>query len=133
MKKYFLLMRLDKPIGFMLLFWPCAWGFAIISSERSIDNYWLTYLFLFFLGSILMRSAGCVYNDIIDKKIDQKVKRTQFRQLASGKISTTKAWILTIILSLVSLIILFQFNMIAIIFGLSSGILIALYLSLIHI
>ena len=127
MKKYFLLMRLDKPIGFMLLFWPCAWGFAIISSERSIDNYWLTYLFLFFLGSILMRSAGCVYNDIIDKKIDQKVSRTQYRQLASDKISTTRAWILAIFLSLVSLIILFQFNIVAIIFGLSSGILIALY------
>ena len=105
-------MRLDRPIGFMLLFWPCAWGFAIISSERPIDNHWLTYLLLFFIGSILMRSAGCVYNDIIDKKIDQKVRRTQFRQLASGKISTTKAWILTIILSLVSLIIPFQFNMI---------------------
>ena len=105
MKKYFLLMRLDKPIGFMLLFWPCAWGFAIISSERSIDNYWLTYLFLIFLGSILMRSAGCVYNDIIDKKIDRKVSRTQYRQLASDKISTTKAWILAVFLSLVSLII----------------------------
>ena len=64
------LSRLNKPIGFMLLFWPCAWGFAIISSERPIDNHWLTYLSLFFLGSILMRSAGCVYNDIIDKKID---------------------------------------------------------------
>ena len=127
MKKYFLLMRLDRPIGFMLLFWPCAWGFAIISSERPIDNHWLTYLFLFFLGSILMRSAGCVYNDIIDKKIDRKVSRTQFRQLASDKISTTKAWILAVFLSLVSLIILFQFNTIAIIFGLSSGILIALY------
>ena len=127
MKKYFLLMRLDRPIGIMLLFWPCAWGFAIISSERPIDNHWFTYLFLFFIGSILMRSAGCVYNDIIDKKIDRKVSRTQFRQLATGKISTPKAWALTIFLSLASLIILFQFNIIAIVFGLSSGILITLY------
>ena len=127
MKKYFLLMRLDKPIGFMLLFWPCTWGFAIISSDRPIDDHWLTSLFLFFIGSILMRSAGCVYNDIIDKKIDRKVRRTQFRQLASNKISATKAWILAVFLSLISLIILFQFNTIAIIFGLSSGILIALY------
>jgi 4-hydroxybenzoate polyprenyltransferase len=127
MKKYFFLMRLDRPIGFMLLFWPCAWGFAIISSQRPMDRNWLAYLILFFVGSILMRSAGCVYNDIIDQKIDQKVKRTKFRQIASGKVSICIAWVLTIFLSLLSLLILFQFNLKAIIFGLSSGILIALY------
>ena len=127
MKKYFFLMRLDRPVGFMLLFWPCAWGFAIISSQRPMDNNWLIYLILFFVGSILMRSAGCVYNDIIDQKIDQKVVRTKFRQIASGKVSIRKAWALSIFLSLLSLLVLFQFNLKAIIFGLSSGILIALY------
>lgn len=127
MKKYFFLMRLDRPVGFMLLFWPCAWGFAIVLSQGPMDNNWLAYLILFFVGSILMRSAGCVYNDIIDKKIDQNVRRTKFRQIASGKVSIRKAWALTIFLSLLSLLILFQFNLKAIIFGLSSGILIGLY------
>ena len=71
-----------------------------------------------------MRSAGCVYNDIIDKKIDQKVTRTKQRPLASNKLSTFKGWVLVAFLSFLSLIILFQFNFTAIIFGLSSGILI---------
>ena len=127
MKKYFFLMRLDRPVGFMLLFWPCAWGFAIVYGQGPMDNNWLAYLILFFVGSILMRSAGCVYNDIIDKKIDQNVRRTKFRQIASGKVSIRKAWALSIFLSLLSLLILFQFNLKAIIFGLSSGILIILY------
>ena len=127
MKKYFFLMRLDRPVGFMLLFWPCAWGFAIVLGQGPMDDNWLAYLILFFVGSILMRSAGCVYNDIIDKKIDQNVRRTKFRQIASGKVSIRKAWALSIFLSLLSLLILFQFNLKAIIFGLSSGILIILY------
>jgi 4-hydroxybenzoate polyprenyltransferase len=127
MKKYFFLMRLDKPIGFMLLFWPCSWSFAIILYENSLSEKWLIYIFLFFIGSVLMRSAGCVYNDIIDKKIDQQVKRTKSRPVASNKVSILNAWLLTILLSLLSLIILFQFNNTAILFGLSSGLLIILY------
>jgi 4-hydroxybenzoate polyprenyltransferase len=127
MKKYFFLMRLDKPIGFMLLFWPCSWSFAVILYENSISEKWLIYIFLFFIGSVLMRSAGCVYNDIIDKKIDQQVKRTKSRPVASNKVSVLNAWLLTILLSLLSLIILFQFNNTAILFGLSSGLLIILY------
>ena len=120
-------MRLDKPIGFMLLFWPCSWSFAIILYENSLSEKWLIYIFLFFIGSVLMRSAGCVYNDIIDKKIDQQVKRTKSRPVASNKVSVLNAWLLTILLSFVSLIILFQFNNTAILFGLSSGLLIILY------
>ncbi|MBL6758219.1 MAG: 4-hydroxybenzoate octaprenyltransferase [Pelagibacteraceae bacterium] len=127
MKKYFFLMRLDKPIGFMLLFWPCSWSFAVILYENSLSEKWLIYIFLFFIGSVLMRSAGCVYNDIIDKKIDQQVKRTKSRPVASNKVSILNAWLLTILLSFLSLIILFQFNNTAILFGLSSGLLIILY------
>ncbi len=127
MKDYFLLMRLDKPIGFMLLFWPCSWGFAIVLKNMSINQEWIINFFLFFIGSILMRSAGCVYNDIIDKKIDQKVTRTKQRPLASNKLSTFKGWVLVAFLSFLSLIILFQFNFTTIIFGLSSGILIFAY------
>ena len=120
-------MRLDKPIGFMLLFWPCSWSFAVILYENSLSEKWLIYIFFFFIGSVLMRSAGCVYNDIIDKKIDQQVKRTKSRPVASNKVSVLNAWLLTILLSFVSLIILFQFNNTAILFGLSSGLLIILY------
>ncbi len=120
-------MRLDKPIGFMLLFWPCSWSFAVILYENSLSEKWLIYIFFFFIGSVLMRSAGCVYNDIIDKKIDQQVKRTKSRPVASNKISVLNAWLLTILLSFLSLIILFQFNNTAILFGLSSGLLIILY------
>lgn len=120
-------MRLDKPVGFMLLFWPCAWGFAIASYQRPMDDQWFLYLLLFFIGAVLMRSAGCVYNDIIDKKIDQKVKRTKTRPIASNKISIINAWILIIALCSISLVILLQFNLNAILFGLSSGLLIASY------
>jgi len=127
MKKYFFLMRLDKPIGFMLLFWPCSWSFAVILYENLLSEQWLIYIFLFFIGSVLMRSAGCVYNDIIDKKIDQQVKRTKSRPVASNKVSILNAWLLTILLSFLSLIILLQFNNTAILFGLSSGLLIILY------
>ena len=120
-------MRLDKPIGFMLLFWPCAWGFALSLSKQIIDKEWVSYLLLFFFGSILMRSAGCIYNDIIDRKIDKKVKRTKNRPIASNKITLTHAWLLIFFLCFLSLAILFQFNLKAIIFGLSSGILILIY------
>ena len=120
-------MRLDKPIGFMLLFWPCAWGFAYVSAAHEINKQWFVYIALFFLGSILMRSAGCVYNDIIDKKIDQKVSRTKSRPLASETISIKSAWITIFMLCLSALLILAQFNFKAILFGLSSSILILLY------
>ena len=82
------LTRLNKPIGFMLLFWPCAWGLTIgYDFSKSINTY-IYYLFLFFFGSIFMRSAGCIINDIADKELDKKVERTKNRPIASNKIST---------------------------------------------
>ena len=120
-------MRLDKPIGFMLLFWPSSWGFAIALNKRPMDNEWFLYLLFFFIGSILMRSAGCIYNDIVDRKIDQKVERTKSRPIASNKISLMSAWILIIALCSLSLAILLQFNLNAILFGLASGLLIICY------
>ena len=69
------LTRLNKPVGIMLLFWPCSWGLAFAySGEKNIDQF-LYFLLLFFLGSILMRSAGCIINDIVDKDIDKKEKK----------------------------------------------------------
>ena len=81
------LTRLNKPIGFMLLFWPCAWGLTYAYSFNQNNNLFVYYLVLFFLGSVLMRSAGCIFNDIVDKDFDKKVKRTKKRPIASGKIS----------------------------------------------
>ncbi len=79
------LTRLKKPIGYMLLFWPCVWGLTLVYDFNSEINTYFKYLIFFLLGSILMRSAGCIVNDIIDKKFDQKVERTKNRPIASGK------------------------------------------------
>ena len=81
------LTRLNKPIGYMLLFWPCLWGLTIAYNfENNLDKYFF-YLTLFFLGSLFMRSAGCIVNDIFDRNFDKKVERTKNRPLASGKVS----------------------------------------------
>jgi len=114
------LTRLKKPIGFMLLFWPCAWGLTLaFNFEKNIDLYFF-YLILFFLGSILMRSAGCIVNDIFDKDFDQKVLRTKNRPLASGKISIKLAVIYSCILCLIALLVLLNFNYFTIILALAS-------------
>ena len=114
------LTRLKKPIGFMLLFWPCAWGLTLaFNFEKNIDLYFF-YLILFFLGSILMRSAGCIVNDIFDKDFDQKVLRTKNRPLASGKISIKLAVIYSCILCLMALLVLLNFNYFTIILALGS-------------
>jgi len=122
-KIFIQLTRLDKPIGFMLLFWPCLWGLTLgYNFNLSIEMY-LKYLILFFLGSVLMRSAGCIFNDIVDKDLDQKVKRTKMRPIASGKISVLQAFIYIFFLCLTALIILLQFNLLTIILGICSMIL----------
>jgi len=114
------LTRLTKPIGFMLLFWPCAWGLTVAYNFENDLNLYLFYLTLFFLGSVLMRSAGCIVNDIFDKDFDQKVSRTKNRPIASGKISIKLASIYSCILCLVALLVLLNFNYFTIILALGS-------------
>jgi 4-hydroxybenzoate polyprenyltransferase len=114
------LTRLNKPIGFMLLFWPCSWGLAYAYSFNQNLNLFLYYLLLFFLGSVLMRSAGCIFNDIIDKDFDKKVKRTKTRPIASGKITVKKSIVYIFILCLIAFLILIQFNFFTIALGMSS-------------
>ena len=87
LKLFIQLTRLDKPIGYMLLFWPCLWGLTIAYDFQNNLEIYFFYLILFFLGSVLMRSAGCIVNDIIDRNFDKKVERTKNRPIASGKIS----------------------------------------------
>ena len=97
------LTRLNKPIGFMLLFWPCLWGLTIAHdfSENNLTFY--KFSFLFFLGAILMRSAGCIVNDILDKEFDAKVFRTKNRPIASGRISIKLGIIYSIILKVIKI------------------------------
>ncbi|MBA1339097.1 MAG: 4-hydroxybenzoate polyprenyltransferase [Pelagibacterales bacterium] len=114
------LTRLNKPIGFMLLFWPCSWGLSYAYSFNQNLNIFLYYLLLFFLGSVLMRSAGCIFNDIVDKDLDKKVKRTKKRPLASGEISVKFSILYVLLLCLLSFLILIQFNYKTILLGLGS-------------
>ena len=120
LKIFIELTRLNKPIGFMLLFWPCSWSLAYAYSINQNLNLFLYYLMLFFLGSVLMRSAGCIFNDIVDKDYDKKVERTKRRPIASRRISVTKSFFYVVVLCLIALIILIQFNLYTIILGLSS-------------
>ena len=107
-------MRLDRPIGFLLLFYPIS--FSLVS-QSNYDYELLKYFILFFIGSVVMRSAGCVINDILDKKIDKKVKRTQSRPLASSKLTILKACVTLVILLLIGLLILINLNMPSIVLG----------------
>ena len=114
------LTRLKKPIGFMLLFWPCAWGLTLAYDFSDNLNNYFFYLALFFLGSVLMRSAGCIVNDISDKNFDQKVRRTKNRPIASHKISIKLATFYIFILCLFAFLVLINFNKLTIILALGS-------------
>ena len=117
------LTRLNSPTGFMLLFWPCAWGLTLAFYFNNETDLYLKYLILFFLGSVLMRTAGSIFNDIIDKNFDKKVERTKERPIASGKISPFNAFLYVILFCLIALVILLQFNVLTIVLGASSMIL----------
>ena len=108
LRPYASLMRLDRPIGTWLLYWPCAWSVAL----AGVGGRWDLFLW-FLLGAFAMRSAGCVYNDIVDKDLDRKVERTRLRPLASGRVSVTSAWVLIGLLCAIGLLVLAQLNMVA--------------------
>ena len=120
LKLFIDLTRLKKPIGYMLLFWPCAWGLTLAYDfTKDLNNYFF-YLILFFLGAVLMRSAGCIVNDILDKEFDKKVFRTKNRPIASGQISIKVAILYALILCLFALFILLNFNQFTVILALGS-------------
>jgi len=121
------LTRLNKPIGFLLLFWPCVWGLTLAYYFNGETNLYLKHVLLFFLGSVLMRSAGCIFNDIVDKDLDQKVERTKNRPIAAKKISVGNAIFYIVLLCLLALLILLQFNLLTITLGLCSMILVFTY------
>ena len=120
LKLFINLTRLKKPIGFMLLFWPCAWGLTLAYDFTDNLNNYFFFLILFFLGSVLMRSAGCIVNDILDKEFDAKVFRTKNRPIASGKVSIKLGILYSILLCFLALLVLLNFNLFTIILALGS-------------
>jgi 4-hydroxybenzoate polyprenyltransferase len=102
------LMRLDRPIGVWLLYWPCAWSVAL----AGVNDRWDLFLWLA-LGAFAMRSAGCVYNDIVDRDLDARVERTRLRPLASKRVSVRSAWLLIGMLCVIGLIVLMQLKLTA--------------------
>ena len=124
LKPYIELARLDKPAGFLLLFWPCSWA-IIMASGLSAINYF--YIVLFFIGAVAMRGAGCVVNDIIDRDIDAKTERTKGRPLASGRLSVSDASALLVVLCIVGLFVLLNINITAQIYALAAFAMAAIY------
>ena len=116
-KDYLNLIRFNRPIGFLLLMWPCWFSLSILDLNLNSLVFWLV---IFFLGSFFMRSAGCIINDIIDRDIDKNIVRTERRPLASKRISLIEAFFLLIIFLIISFLLLLQFNYAAIIVGLLS-------------
>ena len=120
LKLFIDLTRLKKPIGYMLLFWPCSWGLTLAYDFSSNLNNYFFYLILFFLGSLLMRSAGCIVNDILDKEFDSRVLRTKSRPIASGKISIKLGILYSVTLCILAFLVLINFNSFTIILALAS-------------
>ena len=120
LKIFIELTRLNKPIGYMLLFWPCSWGLALAHYYNENEKLFVNHLLLFFLGAVLMRSAGCIFNDIVDKDFDKRVQRTKKRPIASGLISVKHSFVYVIILCFLAFLILIQFNLLTIILGIGS-------------
>jgi len=115
LRPYASLMRLDRPIGTWLLYWPCAWSVAL----AGVGGRWDLFLWLG-LGAFAMRSAGCVYNDIVDRDLDVQVERTRLRPLASRRVTVRSAWLLIALLCLVGLVVLLQLRWAAALVALAS-------------
>jgi 4-hydroxybenzoate polyprenyltransferase len=134
-RPYLKLARFDRPIGTWLLLWPCWWSLALaaaLTQDYPDTRPWfglpdLFLLALFGVGALVMRGAGCVYNDIVDRDLDARVARTRERPLASGRVSPLAAWIFLVALALVGLAVLVTFNRFAVALGVASLALVAAY------
>jgi 4-hydroxybenzoate polyprenyltransferase len=129
---YAQLARLDRPIGWQLLMWPCFWSAGMAANVQAASSsfrlwQFLAHLFLFFVGAVVMRGAGCTYNDLIDHEIDAKVARTRSRPLPSGRATRRQAKIFMVAQALIGLAILLQFNTFSIFLGIASLAVVALY------
>ena len=127
LKPYARLARWDRPIPLLLLFWPCGFGLALATLAEPARGFDFGALVLFLVGSVVMRGAGCTFNDIVDTDIDMKVARTRSRPIPSGQVTKREAVLFLIAQSLVGLIILLQFNTATVLLGISSLVLVAIY------
>ncbi len=126
-RPYLRLARADRPIGVWLLLWPCWWSLALagIATQSDYPNVW--YMVLFAVGAVVMRGAGCTWNDIIDRDYDSQVARTQSRPIPSGQISLRQAQIFMCVLALIGLVVLLQFNWFTVLLGFASLLPVAVY------
>lgn len=125
LRPYLKLARMDRPVGTWLLLWPTWWAMILASSELSLNSLW--YMTLFALGALFMRGAGCAWNDIIDRDFDGQVERTSSRPIPAGEISLIRAIIAMMMMALVGLFVLVQFNVFTVWLGMGSLVLIAIY------
>lgn len=121
------LARFDRPIGWWLLLLPCWWSTALAAVASGDGSLNLKHILLFVIGAVVMRGAGCTYNDIVDRDIDKAVARTASRPIASGRVSISKAIIFVLFLGLIGLFVLLQFNTFAIFLGFGSLGFVAIY------
>jgi 4-hydroxybenzoate polyprenyltransferase len=126
-RPYARLARLDRPIGWWLLLWPCWWSSALAANWVEAPLPYPVHLLLFFIGAVVMRGAGCTYNDIVDRKIDAEVARTRSRPIPSGQVSVGGALIFLLVQALIGLVVLVQFDAFTILLGTASLGTIAIY------
>jgi 4-hydroxybenzoate polyprenyltransferase len=127
LKPYARLARWDRPIGFWLLFWPCAFSLALVAIKNPAAGFDWRALLLCFAGAVVMRGAGCTFNDIVDRDIDEKVERTRSRPIPAGQVSVRNAVIFMALQGLIGLLILVQFNWFTVMIGAASLVLVAIY------
>jgi len=126
-RPYARLARLDRPIGWWLLLIPCWWGLALAEHAQGVGVVNLWYAFLFFVGAVVMRGAGCTLNDIADRDFDARVERTRSRPIPSGQVSVRAAFAFLALQALIGLLVLIQFNAFTIWLGIASLVLVAIY------
>ncbi|HQZ14030.1 MAG TPA: 4-hydroxybenzoate octaprenyltransferase [Devosia sp.] len=127
LKPYARLARWDRPIGFWLLFWPCGFALGLAAVANPAAGFDWRALLLCFIGAVAMRGAGCTFNDIVDRDIDDKVERTRSRPIPSGQVTVINAVIFMALQGLVGLAVLVQFNWFTIVAGIASLVLVAIY------
>jgi len=127
LRPYARLARLERPIGWWLLLWPCWWSSVLATDAAGLrfPDFW--HLALFLVGAIAMRGAGCTYNDIVDRDLDAQVARTRSRPIPSGQVTARQAAIFLVLQALIGLAVLLQFNSFAIALGVLSLITVAIY------
>jgi 4-hydroxybenzoate polyprenyltransferase len=126
-RPYLRLCRLDRPIGSWLLLIPCWWSAALAAGVARSTSQLPLVVALFFVGAFAMRGAGCTWNDITDRDLDAKVERTRSRPIPAGQVSVPQAFAFLVVQALIGLLVLLQFNRFAVMTGIASLVIVAVY------